>query len=77
VKAQVAAKSTEVQQSLCIAELEETNPWLCTATHTKVAEVERRERALSSDFDGLHKDFNDLRTSHAAVVQEKADLEKT
>jgi hypothetical protein len=35
------------------------------------------ERALSSDYDGLRKDFNDLRTSHAAVVQEKVDLEKT
>jgi plasmid stability protein len=46
------------------------------ATHTKVVEVEHREQTLPSDNDGLHKDFDDLQTSHAAVVQEKADLEK-
>jgi hypothetical protein len=32
---------------------------------------------LSSNYDGLRKDFDDLRTSHVAVVQDKADLEKT
>jgi hypothetical protein len=48
-----------------------------TAAHTKVAKVERCERALSSDYDDLCRDFNDLRTSHAAIVQEKADMEKT
>jgi hypothetical protein len=42
-----------------------------------VAEVERRERSLTSDYDGLRRDFNDLQTSHAIVVKEKADLEKT
>jgi chromosome segregation ATPase len=76
----MAAKSTEVQQSLCIAELEEANTQLRTelaAAHTKVAEVEHRERTLSSDYDGLRKDFDDLQTSHDAVVQEKANLEKT
>jgi predicted nucleic acid-binding Zn-ribbon protein len=76
----MAVKSAEVQQSLCVAELEEANARLRVehaAAHTKVAKVERRERTLSSDYDGLYKDFNDLRTSHAAVVQEKADLEKT
>jgi hypothetical protein len=45
-------------------------------THTKVAEVEHHERTLSSDYDGLHMDFDDLGTSHAADVQEKVDLEK-
>jgi hypothetical protein len=30
------------------------------AAHTKMAEVEHRERALSSDYDGLHRDFNDF-----------------
>jgi hypothetical protein len=75
------AKSTEVQQSVCIAELKEANAMLCVelaATHTKeVAEVEHCKRALSTDYDGLHKDFDDLRTLHVAVVQEKVDLEKT
>jgi hypothetical protein len=46
------------------------------SAHAKVVEVERRKRTLSSDYDGLLKDFDDLRTSHAAVVQGKADLEK-
>jgi hypothetical protein len=31
---------------------------------------------LTSDYDGLRKYFNDLQTSHIAVVKEKADLEK-
>jgi hypothetical protein len=79
-KAWMVAKSVEVQQSLCVAELEEANARVraeLAAADTKVAEVERREQTLSSDYDGLRKDFNDLWTSHAAVVQEKADLEKT
>jgi hypothetical protein len=40
----VAAKSAEVQQSLCIAELEEANTRLhmeLAVAHTKVAEVEK------------------------------------
>jgi predicted nucleic acid-binding Zn-ribbon protein len=46
------------------------------AAHIKVAEVERHERSLTSDYDSLHRDFSDL-TSHIAIVKEKADLEKT
>jgi hypothetical protein len=59
----MATKSVEVQQSLRVAELKEANTQLHTelaATHTKVAEVEHRERTLSSDYDGLRKDFDDL-----------------
>jgi hypothetical protein len=41
-----------------------------------VAEVECHEWTFSSDYNGLHKDFEDLRISHALVVKEKADLEK-
>jgi hypothetical protein len=48
---------------------------LATA-HTKVAEVQHCEQTLSSDYDGLLKDFDDLQASHAAIVQEKADLKK-
>jgi hypothetical protein len=74
------AKSTEVQQSVCIAELKEANAMLrveLAAAHTKeVAEVEHCKRALSTDYDGLRKDFDDLWTLHVAVVQEKVDLEK-
>jgi chromosome segregation ATPase len=70
----------EVQKSSRIAELEAANAQLCAelaAAKTRLAEVERREQALSSDYDGLCRDFGDLRASHAAVVKEKADLEKT
>jgi predicted metallo-beta-lactamase superfamily hydrolase len=73
-------KYAEVPQSLRITELEEANTQLRTelaAAHTKVAEVEHHERTLSSDYDGLRKDFDDLRTSYAAIVQEKVNLEKT
>jgi hypothetical protein len=76
----MAAMSMGVQQSLRVVELEEANARLrveIAVTHTKVAEVECHEQTLSSEYDGLHKDFDDLRTSDAVVVQEKADLEKT
>jgi hypothetical protein len=39
-------------------------------------EVEHQELALTSDDEGLHRDFDNLRTSHDAIVNEKADLEK-
>jgi hypothetical protein len=59
--------------------LEEANAQLCVelaAAHTKVAKVEHCERSMTSNYDGLHRDFNDLQTSHATVVKEKVDLEK-
>jgi hypothetical protein len=46
------------------------------AAHTKVAEVECCEQTLSSNYDVLHKDFDDLRNSHVAVVQGKIECEK-
>jgi hypothetical protein len=79
-KAQICVKSLEVEQHLCVAELEEANGQLrveLAATHTKVAEVEHREWCLTSDYDGLHRDFGDLQTYNATIVKEKADLEKT
>jgi hypothetical protein len=51
-KAQICVKSLEVEQHLCVAELEEANGQLrveLAATHTKVAEVEHREWCLTSD----------------------------
>jgi septal ring factor EnvC (AmiA/AmiB activator) len=47
------------------------------ATHSKMAEVEHREQALTSVYEDLKKDFNDVCYSHAAVVKEKNELEKT
>jgi hypothetical protein len=64
---------------LRVVELEEANAQLrveLAITNTKVAEVEHREQTLSSDYDGLCKDFDDLQTSHAAIMQVKMDLEK-
>jgi hypothetical protein len=79
MKAWILARSAEALQSLCHAELEEANvqlrPELATA-HTKVAKVERREWSLTSDYDGLHRDFDDLQTSLVAIVKEKANLER-
>jgi ATP-dependent protease HslVU (ClpYQ) ATPase subunit len=40
-------------------------------------EVEHHEQALTSEYEGLRRNFGDLRTSHDAIVKEKADLEKT
>jgi hypothetical protein len=59
--------------------LEEANAQLHVelTAHTKVAEVEHCERALTSDYANLRRDFSDLQTAHATVVKEKADLEKT
>jgi hypothetical protein len=53
----------EVQKSSRVAELEAANAQLCAelaAAKTRLAEVERREQALSSDYDGLCRDFGDL-----------------
>jgi regulator of replication initiation timing len=47
------------------------------AAQSRLAEAECREHALTSDYEGLKKDFGDLRSSLAIVVKEKADLEKT
>jgi hypothetical protein len=63
-----------------MVELEEVNAQLLAelnATRSRLAEVEHHEQALTSDYEGLHRDFDDLCTSHDTVVKEKADLEKT
>jgi hypothetical protein len=76
----ISEKSTEVQQHSFAVELEEANAQLrveLAAAHTKVAEVECHEQALTSDYDGLCPDFNDLQTSHSVVVKEKESMEKT
>jgi hypothetical protein len=79
MRARISEKVVEVQPCSRIAELEEANVVLCVelaAAHTKVVEVERRERALTSNYGSLHSDFNDLQSVHAVVVKEKTDLEK-
>jgi hypothetical protein len=46
------------------------------AAHTKVMEVERHERALTSDYCSLCSDFSNLETAHATLVKEKVNVEK-
>jgi hypothetical protein len=74
-RARISEKAAEVQQCSRIAELEEDNAQLHMelTAHTKVAEDEHCERALTSDYADLRRDFSDF----ATAVKEKADLEKT
>jgi chromosome segregation ATPase len=76
----IAEKSAVVQQNACMAELEEANSQLrveLNAAQSRLTEVEHREHALTSDYEGLRRDFDILCTSHDVIVKEKADLEKT
>jgi hypothetical protein len=55
-----------------VAELEEANAQLraeLNAALSRLAEVERREHALTSYYEGLKKDFGDLHSSHVVVVK--------
>jgi hypothetical protein len=63
-----------------MAELEEANAQLLAelnAAQSRLAEVELHEQNLTSNYEGLCTDFDDLHTSHDVVVKEKANLEKT
>jgi predicted transcriptional regulator len=44
---------------------------------SKLAEVEHRERALTSENEDLKKDLESMRTAHDDVVKEKAEVQKT
>jgi chromosome segregation ATPase len=69
----------EVQQVVRVAELEEANAQLrveLNAAQSKLSEVERREQAMTSAYEDLKKDFNEVRSSHGAMVKEKDDLDK-
>jgi chromosome segregation ATPase len=79
-KSRIAEKSAVVQQNAHVAELEYTNAQLLVelnAARSRLAEVEHHEQALTSDYEGLCRYFDDLRTSHDATMKEKADLKKT
>jgi predicted nucleic acid-binding Zn-ribbon protein len=69
-----------VQQNAHVVELEEAKAQLhaeLNVAQSRLAEVEHHEQPLTSNYEGLRRDFDDLRTSHDAVVKEKQDLEKT
>jgi hypothetical protein len=79
-KSRIDEKSAEVQQTVRVAELEEANAQLhveLNASQSKLSEVEHREHALTFAYEDLKKDFDEVRSSHVAMVKGKADLEKT
>jgi hypothetical protein len=47
------------------------------SARSKLAEVEHRERALTSEYEDLKKDFETMRTVYDAVVKEKNEVEET
>jgi chromosome segregation ATPase len=76
----LSKKSADVQPAVRVVELEEANAQLRTklnAAQSKLSEVECHEQAMTSTYEDLKKDFDDMRSSHTAMVKEKADLEKT
>jgi demethoxyubiquinone hydroxylase (CLK1/Coq7/Cat5 family) len=59
-KSRIAERSVEAHQAACVAELEEANAQLrmeLDVVQSKLAEVEHRERALTSEYEDLKKDF--------------------
>jgi uncharacterized protein (DUF3084 family) len=62
-----------------IAELEEANALLraeLDTAHSKLAEVEHRERTLTSENEGPKKDLENARTAHDTTVKDKVQLQK-
>jgi regulator of replication initiation timing len=79
-KSRIAESLMEAQQVARIVELEEANAQLCAELDTarsKLAEVEHREQALTSENEGLKKDLEGVRTAHQAVVKDKVKAQKT
>jgi hypothetical protein len=78
-KSRIAKNSAEVEQTVRVVELEEASAQLrveLIAAQSKLSEVEHHEQALTSTYEDLKKDFDEVCSSHVAVVKEKADLEK-
>jgi hypothetical protein len=79
-KSQIAETSAEAQQAAHVAQLEKDNADLrakLSAARSKLAAVEHHEHALTFKYEDLKKDFESMRTSHDAVVREKAEVERT
>jgi hypothetical protein len=63
-----------------VAELEEINAQMhveLSTAQSRLVEAECHEQALTSNYEGLKNDFDELCAWHDIVVKEKADLEKT
>jgi hypothetical protein len=68
------AKSQSTQQVACIPELEEANALLWAeldAACSKLMEIEHRERALTSENEGLKRDLGAACTTRDAAVKGK------
>jgi hypothetical protein len=68
-KSQIVGKAIEAQRASHIAELENNNAQLrveLDAAHSKLAEVEGHEWALTSAYEEVKKYFNDSSSSHDA-----------
>jgi predicted nuclease with TOPRIM domain len=79
-KCWIAERSTEAQHAARVAELEKANAQLhieLDYARSKLAEVEHRERALTSEYEDLEKDFESICTAYDVVVMEKAKVEET
>jgi hypothetical protein len=79
-RSQIAAKSAEVPQAARVEQLEKANAPLhvkLDVAQLKLAEVERRELALTAIYEDLKKDFEHLHSSRVAMVAEKAKVKKT
>jgi chromosome segregation ATPase len=75
---QIAGKVVEAQRAAHVAELENDNAQLRVerdAARSKLAEVEGREQALTFAYEEVKKDFNDLSSSHDAMLKEKAETD--
>jgi chromosome segregation ATPase len=75
-KSQIAGKAIEAQRAAHVAELENDNAQMraeLDAAHSMLVEVEGHERTLTSAYEEVKKDFDDLSSSHDAVLKEKAE----
>jgi uncharacterized protein (DUF342 family) len=77
-KSRIAGKAIEEQRAVCVAKLENDKTQLraeLDIARSKLAEVEGRERALTSAYEEVKKEFNDLSSLHDAVLKEKAEMD--
>jgi hypothetical protein len=73
-------KSHNERQVARATELEGANASLraeLEAAHSKLAEVERRERTLTSENEGLKKDLVDARSAREGAVRDKELVRET
>jgi hypothetical protein len=73
-------KSHNTQQVMRVTELEDANASLqveLEAARSKLAKVERRERTLTSENEGLKRDLEGAHSAHEAAVKDKELVRQT